>query len=137
MTMNLNLRGTLIKEILELKYLNSDLTERALVEGNLLEFFKMCSRSEDKNWMDYSKYLNQTTDNAVLGNRLENIIKLIWSNPVRITKSNVYTVDGFKWSKVRSIFIYYKVKNGFRIYHKNPDGSVDKFDEINKKWIFE
>lgn len=137
MTMNLNLKGTIIKEILELKYIKSDLTERALVEGNLIDFFNGCSVSYDNCWRDFYKYLIKKTDNAVLGNRLENLIKLIWANPIKITDTNVYTVDGYKWGRVRSIFIYYKVKNGFRIYHKNPDGSVDKFDEKNKCWIFE
>jgi hypothetical protein len=106
------------------------------VEENLLEFFKGCSKSEDKGWKDFYKYLIKKTDSAIFGNRLENIIKLIWSNPVRITQYNVYTVDGFKWSRMRSIFVYYKLKNGIRIYI-NPDKSIDKFDTIKKEWIFE
>lgn len=136
MKMMMNLRGTLIKEILDLKYINSDLTDRAIVEENLLEFFKGCSKSEDKGWRDFYRYLIKKTDSAIFGNRLDNLIKLIWSNPVKITKYNVYTSEGFKWSKIRSIFTYYKLKNGIRIY-KNTDGSIDKFDTINKKWIFE
>ena len=132
----MNLKGSLIKEIFDLKYINSDLTERAIVEGNFLEFFKGCSKSDDEGWKDFYKYLIKKNDSAIFGNRLENIIKLIWANPVRITNDNVYTVDGFKWSRGRTIFVYYKLKNGIRIY-KNKYDSIDKFDTVNKKWIFE
>ena len=135
--MNLNLDDTIIDDILKLKFINSPLTDRVIVEENLLDFYKKCSRSLDKNFHDYYKYLNQKTKNAVLGNRLDDLIKLIWANPVKITESHVYTADGFKWSRIRSKFIFYKVKKGIRTYNKNPDGSIDQFNEEKKYWIFD